>query len=520
MTRLPRSLRAPLVGVALALLPVPAPAQQIAARWEGALLDGSGATAVAVVLTRQADAWRATFSLPAENVRDMPVPEARVRGDSVLLTLRPGLITLAGRVHGDSLAGEFVNDGRRIPVVLGRAGSPLAARLAGRVAAAVADARRPLQLVERGPGVVDGAALDRLVEAAAAAHSDALVVLKDGQLVGAWHSGGERRTIEAMSATKSIVNLAVGRLVTTGRIASLDLPVSTWYPEYTGERKSKVTLRHLLNHTSGMQANPTTEEIYASPDFVRLALDAEIASEPGTRFFYNNKAVNLIAGVVERAAGQKLDDYLRGDLFARLGITDFTWTRDRAGNPHGMSGFQVHAEDLARLGQLVLQRGQWRGERLIDAAFLDESTRPGSTLSPTSGLLWWLIPEWVAYVVDDAQLAAMRAAGVDGAIVAQAATMRGRYADQTALVAAAQRAFGPDWQRVRAEQFTARGASLFRTEAGPVIGWRADGYLGQYVVIYPARGLVAVRMIRGGAGYDARTDGFGDFQALVRALVP
>ena len=506
--------------LAMSGLPAAAAAQGPDARWEGVLHAGESRLAFDVVLRRQGDGWAATFSLPAEGVRDMPAPEARVRGDSVLVVLRPGAITFAGRVHGDSLAGELVNGARRTPATLGRAGSPLAARLAAQVQAAVTAARAPLQLVERGPGTVDAATLSRLVDAATAAHSDALVVLKDGQLVGAWHAGGKRGRIEAMSATKSIVSLAIGRLVTTGAIRSLDLPVSTWYPEYVGERKSRVTLRHLLNHTSGMQANPTTEEIYASPDFVRLALDADVTSEPGTRFFYNNKATNLVAGIVERASGKKLDDYLRGDLFAKLGITDFEWTRDQAGNPHGMSGFQVHAEDMAKLGQLLLQRGEWKGERLVDAGFVDESTRPGSPLNGTVGLLWWLIPEWVTYTVDDAQLAAMRERGVDSSVVARAAAMRGSYRDQGTLVSAMERALGADWQRVRAEAITARGASLWRTETGPVIGYRADGYLGQYVVVYPAKGLVAVRMVRGGAGYDARTDGFVEFQELVRRLAP
>ncbi len=494
-------------------------AQEATARWSGAIVAGEQLSALSIELRRAGDGWTATFSLPDENVRDMPAPAARISSDSVVVTFRAGAIELLGQVHGDSLGGVLVSGERRTPVALGREGSPVAARLAERVAAAAAAARPSLQLVERGEGVVDEAALARLVEAAGASHSDALVVMRDGKLVGSWHSGGERRPIEAMSATKSIVGLAVGRLITTGAIESLDLPVSTWYPEWRDGRKGRVTLRHLLAHTSGIQANPTTEEIYASDDFVQLALDAEIVSEPGERFFYNNKATNLIAGVVERASGRKLDDYLREELFAPMGITHFSWTRDRAGNPHGMAGFQAHAQDLARLGQLTLQRGVWNGERLIDAAYLEESVRSGATPDPGFGLLWMLVPEWTAFEVGDEQIRSLRAAGMADSVVTRAHAMRGRFTSSDELRAAAERAFGPAWQQVVAEART-RGAELFRRTSGPVVGHSAEGYLGQYIVVYPASGLVAVRMIRGGAGYDPSTDSFLAFRALVRQLVP
>lgn len=166
-----------------------------------------------------------------------------------------------------------------------------------------------LRQTARGPAAdrVDAAALERLLDEAARTHSDALVVLLDGELVGAWYSAAGPRRIESMSVTKSIVNLAVGRLVTLGRIPSVDVPVSAFYPEWNTGRKAKVTLRHLMNHTSGIAAKQSTAEIYASDDFVRLALDAEITSEPGTVFFYNNKAVNLIAGIVEKSAGKRMD---------------------------------------------------------------------------------------------------------------------------------------------------------------------------------------------------------------------
>ncbi|HEY8470511.1 MAG TPA: serine hydrolase [Longimicrobiales bacterium] len=345
-------------------------------------------------------------------------------------------------------------------------------------------------------------------------------MLHDGQLVGAWHSDGQSRPIEAMSVTKSIVNLAIGRLVTLGALESIDVPVSRFYPEWSTGRKARVTIRHLLNHTSGIEAGRTTEEIYASNDFVRLALDAEITSEPGSRFLYNNKAVNLLAGIVEKATGKKMDDFLRDDLFARLGITDFGWSRDPTGNPHAMAGLQIHAMDLAKLGQLVLDRGHWQGEQLIAESWFDESLRPGSPHEATSGLLWWLIPAHAARVIDDAKIQELREAGVDSAFVAAIARVRGRYESPDSFFAALAGALGENWRSVVSNTLGPLGLAPARIEQGPIIGYRAEGYLGQYIVIFPEKRLVAVRMVEPSPSYDPRTDGFPNFSDLVRALVP
>ena len=140
---------------------------------------------------------------------------------------------------------------------------------------------------------LDPIAVGKLVARAEDARSDALVVMKDGKLVGEWHFGRPDGLIETMSMTKSIVNLAIGRLIDAGKIKSIDEPVYTFFPEWKQGKKKLVTLRHLLNHTSGMQAERTTGgEIYPSPDFVKLALAAELSDEPGTCLLYTSDAAD------------------------------------------------------------------------------------------------------------------------------------------------------------------------------------------------------------------------------------
>ena len=371
---------------------------------------------------------------------------------------------------------------------------------------------------QRGVGPIEAPALQRLLRDAEVAHSDAVVVWKDGQKVGAWYFGKVPRRIEAMSATKSIVNLAIGRLVTTGAIRSIDDSVSTYYPEWRQGKKRAITIRQLLDHTSGMQSDGS-REVESSPDVVQLALAAELSDEPGTHFYYNNKAVNLLAGIVQKASGKKMDTLLRDEVFAPLGITDFAWVRDSAGSPYSYARLQILPEDMAKLGQLMLDRGRWNGTQLIASEWFDVSMR-GSTAEPRCGLLWWLIPEHTTFVVDDERIRALRAAGADSAFLRAATDMRGRYESLDAYTNALRRAFGDKYWEPYGDARSRTRMDLERREYDRMIGYEANGSFGQYIVIYPDQRIVAVRMIAATDKFDVSTDSFDHFRELVRALAP
>ena len=365
-------------------------------------------------------------------------------------------------------------------------------------------------------GGPDPAALAALFDAAERAHSSCLVVWQDGKPVAENWFTGEPRKIEAMSATKSVVNLAIGRLVTEGRIKSIDQKVGEFFPEWRQGRKQEIAVRHLLAHTSGLQNYPRTDvEVYPSPDFVRLALAAELTAPPGAEFSYNNKAVNLLAGIVERASGRKLDEYLGEALFAPMGITDFTWTRDEADNPHGMSGLQILPADFAKLGQLVLQRGEWEGGRLIAPEWFDESFKTGHESQPNCGLLWWLISEREERIVDDGFIARLEAASVDEGFVNKMRSMRGRYpvAEYRKRL---EETLGPTW--IDEINRHLKPSLRPRTELGPVVGYAARGYLGQYLLVFPEPKLVVVRMYDTADNADQQAVNFDEFESLALAL--
>ena len=292
-----------------------------------------------------------------------------------------------------------------------------------------------------------------------------------------------------MSVTKSIVGLVMGRLVTLGKLSSIDEPVHAYFPEWRQGRKRNITVRMLMEHTSGLQnGSMTTMEIYPSPDFVQLALCAELDAEPGSTFAYNNKAVNLLAGIVERADGRKLDAFAREELLRSLGITDTPWLRDDAGNPHAMSGLALHAQDLVRLGELLLNRGVWNGTQLIDETWFDAMDATVEA-GYESALMWWHFFDTRIQVTDE-HLTALERGGAPPEVLSTFAELQGEHRSPNYFVMRLNKALGAEWRSC-----VPAGITPFSWQTGGRLAYRAEGDLGQYVYAFPESQLVAARLV-------------------------
>jgi CubicO group peptidase (beta-lactamase class C family) len=370
---------------------------------------------------------------------------------------------------------------------------------------------------------INADALEELRKRAEETSSAAVVIIKDGQLVADWDFGQKRGPIEAMSATKSIVSLAIGQLVDAGKIKSVDQPVCDFYPEWKQGRKKNITIRHLLNQTSGLQNVPSTgPEIYPSPDFVQLALAAELNDDPGSKFSYNNKAVNLLAGVVKQASGGiRMDQYLGKEIFEPLGIKDFSWTLDRAGNPHGMSGLQIRAIDLAKIGQMMLDRGSWKGKQILSEDWVRKSVEPSQEYYPLYGLLWWLHFQSATVSVTDDFISYFKNHGMTPSSVEKLEELKGKPID----IQTFQRTLFTIVQGDEAIKKNLDGLrdlpQLKPVVQGPLRSYEAQGYLGQFLVVVPRDRIVAVRMRRGPGGDDTALElkrSFVDFTDMVGKL--
>jgi len=338
------------------------------------------------------------------------------------------------------------------------------------------------------PHVIDG-----LVREAEATGSDALLVVVDGHTVVERYFGEPRTPIETMSVTKSIVALAIGMLIADGRIASLDAPLSTWLPEWRKGRKAKVTLRHVLTHTSGLAHRAGAGVLNQQSDRTAYARKSAIVDEPGDVFSYNNEAVQLLDAVVRGAAGTSLHRYLEQRLFAPLGITEWSWEGDPAGNVQAFYGLALHARDLAKIGTLMLDRGKLGERVLVPETFVTQAT---TEQVPRSGCgwLWWIRRAATTF--------ALRTSDVETLVhhgVAPAGALDALVGQRHASAAALWLALGErtdEAGRTALVRLAAAGMQPFESQPGEPLGFAADGWLGQQLVVIPDHRLVAVRQHR------------------------
>jgi CubicO group peptidase (beta-lactamase class C family) len=372
---------------------------------------------------------------------------------------------------------------------------------------------------------LDTRAVEQLVSDARQSDSAALVLIKDEKLVGDWRFTKRRGPLPAMSITKCILSLAVGSLIDRGKLR-FDQPVHELYPAWNTGRKRDVTIFHLLTHTSGLDEGKGTHEIYRQRSFVKFTLDSDILFEPGTRYQYSNRGANLVSGIVGKASGMRTDRYVDEVLFEPLGIREYFWSRDRAGQPQGLAGLHFLARDLAKIGELLLREGAYEGRQLISREWIRRSLSLGSTTQPTNrrkGLAWTLIPDYTHITVDEAIVAGWRAAGAEDAFIAKTEPLVGRRFDSVpSFVQALRDLFGDPKLSEWNENTWQRDVPDARFEFGPIVGASAKGTLGQYLVVLPRDRLVAVRMRREPKNLALRNDPervFPDFVERVRGLV-
>jgi len=185
--------------------------------------------------------------------------------------------------------------------------------------------------------------------------------------------------LDLRSCSKGVTCLAVGMAVDEG-LLSLDERIVDCLREHVpndiSEKWADVRIRDLLTMTSGHDHNvirPTCFEA-AGKDWIGYILRDAPTFAPGTRFVYNNAAPYLCGCVIEARSGMTVRDYLLPRLFEPLDIFFPQWFTCPAGHTRCMGGLFLNRFELAKLGQLCLNEGEWNGRRLVSAAWIREAT--------------------------------------------------------------------------------------------------------------------------------------------------
>ncbi len=230
-------------------------------------------------------------------------------------------------------------------------------------------------------GVASGAILDFVNESEAkldALHS--VMVVRHGKVIaeGWWAPYAAEEPHQMFSLSKSFTSTAVGLAVADGKL-SVDDPVLKFFPEEAPEKPSAnlraMRVRDLLTMSTGQHAEDFANFSYTTDEsVVKRFLALPVAHKPGTFFAYNTAATYMQSAIVQKLTGQSVLEYLQPRLFEPLGIENPRWEASKQGVSMGGFGLSIRTEDIAKFGQLYLQKGVWNGKQLVPAAWVETAT--------------------------------------------------------------------------------------------------------------------------------------------------
>ena len=201
-----------------------------------------------------------------------------------------------------------------------------------------------------------------------------VMILKHGKVVyEKWFNGQSAERPHAMhSVSKTFTATAVGLAINEGKL-NLNDPVIKFFPDKLpaspSENLKAMTVRDLLTMTCG---HDTECNRRGQADWAKAFLAWPVLHKPGEYYLYNSMGTYMLAEIVQKVTGEKLIDYLDTRLFQPLHISRPHWDESPQGVNCGGWGLMLKTEDMAKMGQLFLQKGKWNGKQLVPAAWLKE----------------------------------------------------------------------------------------------------------------------------------------------------
>lgn len=230
-----------------------------------------------------------------------------------------------------------------------------------------------------------------------------LVYRQDSLLFEKYREGNESTLSNSFSMAKSITSILVGMAIEEGYIESIDDKVCDYLEAYRTGMDTLLTIRHLLNMTSGIPFG----ESYSSPfgymaksyygkDLTAATLDYHVQKEPGTLWAYEGGNTVLLGLILKQATGVSVSDYCSTRLWSRIGAEqDAYWNLDhKDGVEKTFSGFYATARDFSRLGLLFVHDGVWHGDTIISSSWVKESIAPHGVPDDKSEQCTWYGRQW------------------------------------------------------------------------------------------------------------------------------
>ncbi len=221
-----------------------------------------------------------------------------------------------------------------------------------------------------------------------------------------YYQGSEMHSVQ--SITKTITSIIFGVAITRGDfLTPLDTPVLSWFDETrvlnVDDRKRKMTLRHILTMTTGLEweekvpyadKRNDSSRMEGTDDWVAYAINKPMASEPGKDFNYSSGASQLLAHIFLRETGKDIDAYAGEHLFGPLGI-NYHWKRSYDGTTDTEGGLFMSGQDLIKIGHLILDEGVWHGEQIVSKSWIQDSLASSVPENKADnafsyGYQWWL----------------------------------------------------------------------------------------------------------------------------------
>ncbi|RYY20058.1 MAG: class C beta-lactamase-related serine hydrolase [Chitinophagaceae bacterium] len=178
------------------------------------------------------------------------------------------------------------------------------------------------------------------------------------------------------STSKSFTSTAIGFAVSERKLSVNDKVISFFPDDLPADRGNflqNLTVKHLLTMTVGHPNDPTGA-IIPKAGWVKSFLATAITDTPGTKFLYNSMATFMLSAIVQKVTGEKVIDYLEPRLFKPLGINNKDWETNPEGINVGGWGLRIRTMDMAKLGQLYLQKGKWNGKQVLPASWVEEAS--------------------------------------------------------------------------------------------------------------------------------------------------